>query len=178
MKFYSVSGTVTSFPNVFEIQYLSYAHSPCANSTTPPPPPPPPMSADSCAPLPTPSSALSPSRSCRSFQFIQLHFPCLGASNEFSQILSNTVSILSMVPDLCTSQAICDILPIVLRLVTCVFNEAASYEVPLVEASQTVVAPKMPHVVSSTLKALKELVGSQRLMQSEYSKEFVRYFQR
>lgn len=114
----------------------------------------------------------------RIFHLTKLHFPYLGASNEFSQILSNTVSILSMVPDLCTSQAICDILPIILRLVSCVFEEAASYEVPLVEASQTVVGPKMPHVVSSTLKALKELVGSQRLIQSEYSKEFIRYFQR
>ena len=101
-----------------------------------------------------------------------------GASSEFSEILSNTVSILSLVPDLCTPQAICDILPIILRLVTSVFKEAASYDVPLVEASQTVVAPKMPHVVSSSLKALKQLVGSQRLMQSEYSKEFIRYFQR
>ena len=110
-----------------------------------------------------------------------LHLPfnlSSGSSNELSQILSNTVSILSMVPHLCTSQAVCDILPIILRLITCVFEEAASYEIPLVEASHTVAAPKMPHVVSSTLKALKEIVGSPRLIQSEHSKEFVKYFQR
>lgn len=84
-----------------------------------------------------------------------------------------------MVPDLCTLPAICNILPIILRLITCVFEEAATCDVTLVETSnQTVVAPKMPDVVSSTLKALKELVGSQRLAEGEYSKDFIRYFQR
>lgn len=105
-------------------------------------------------------------------------FSFTGSSNELSGILSQTVSTLALVPDLCASQAVFDILPIILRLITGVFEEAASYQVPGGEETRAVLAPKMPHVVSSTLKALKYLISSQRLRESEHSKEFIRYFQR